>query len=144
MASGKSSEPKWTTSPPSLFDIVTGFYPESNPKGSGPALRPCLVTRVLRSRQSGKIACEIAYGTKNLKTWVRGNDDIIIQNSLHLDEIGLPFATRFNLDDNMRIILYWEPPHFDCWSGYSSPKIGHLTEEYQKEYAWIMMRRMSE
>lgn len=143
MASEKSSTPNWTLSPPSLFDVVTGYYPESNPKGDKPALRPCLVTRVFKHKTQEEYACEIAYGTKNLKTWLRHSQDIIIQNNNDLDDIGLPFATRFVLDDDAKIVMRWRPPNFDCWSGYRSPKIGQLTIDYQKEYAWIMMQRAS-
>lgn len=138
-----SSTPEWTQSPPSVFDIVTGYYPETKPRGDGPVLRPCLVLRVLRSKLSGEIAVELTYGTKNLKTWARIDKDIIIQNTTDLDEMGLAVATRFNLDDDHRIIRPWKPPHFDCWSNQRTPKIGSLLVDYQKEYAWIMMRRQS-
>lgn len=138
----KLSQPNWINSPPSLFDIVTGYYPEENPKGDGPSLRPCLITQVLENKKTGSYACKIAYGTKNLKTWARKDKDIIVQNSSDLDRMGLPVATRFVIDEDMMMILPWSPPHFDCWAGKLNPKLGQLLLEYQKEYAFIMMKRM--
>lgn len=136
------SEPNWTLSPPSLFDIVTGFYPETNPRAGTPALRPCLVTHVYQNTETGAYACEIVYGTKNLKTLTRSGKDLIIQNYSDMCEVGLPVATRFDLDANKRVILEWAEKNFKPWPNHRSPKIGSLTEDYQKDYAWLMMRRM--
>lgn len=144
MGSEESSTPKWVFSPPSLFDIVTGFYPETKPEPGGPKLRPCLVLQVKQNSNTGQYACKIAYGTKNLKTWLRRDLDVIIQNTSDLDEMGLPMATRFVLDEGALITLPWSPERFSCWSGYSSPRIGALSVEYQKEFAFIMMRRLGQ
>jgi hypothetical protein len=135
------SPPKWALSPPSLFDIVTGFYPETRPKDGTPAHRPCLVTAVLLNSQTGQYACRIAYGTKNLKTATRADKDLIISKSSHLDEMGLPIVTRFALDEDLIATFPWDEPHFRPWTGYKTPKIGALTLEYQKDYAWIMAKR---
>lgn len=140
MGSDKSSEPEWLLNPPSMFDIVTGYFPETKPKGGVIKLRPMLVTRVLRHRSTGDWACEVAYGTSVLKTWLRMNDDIIIQNSSDLDSMGLAQATRFVLDPAMRATLPWSEAHFGCWSNHKCPKLGTLTVEYQKDYAFAMMR----
>lgn len=135
------SQPKWTLSPPNLFDIVTAYYPESKPKAGTPAHRPCLVTAVYQDTESGGYACGIAFGTKSLKTHQRAAFDIIIVNSSDLDAMGLPMATRFDLDDGNRIVMKWEKGNFEPWGGYRSPRIGGLTLEYQKEYAWLMAKR---
>lgn len=132
--------PDWLASPPSVMDVVTCLYPETKPKGEL-KLRPCLVTGVHRNRTTGQFVCQIAYGTKTLKAWSREGQDVIIQNTTHLDEIGLPVATRFALDD--RASLIWGEPPFGCWTGFKSPRIGALTEAYQKEYAYCMMKRLS-
>ena len=137
------SAPDWTLSPPNLFDIVTGFYPETKPTAGTPAHRPCLVTHVYQDQELGGFACEIAYGTKNLKTVARRDKDIIIQNSSHLDEIGLPMATRFQLDLDCRVVLEWSLANFKPWPGYRTPRIGQLTIFYQKEYAWLMATRLA-
>ena len=138
---GKLSAPDWTLSPPNLFDIVTGFYPETKPVAGTPALRPCLVTHVYQDTESGGFACEIAYGTTHLKSVTRRDKDIIIQNSSHLDEVGLPMATRFDLDLDCRIVLEWSQKNFKPWSNRRTPRIGQLTIFYQKEYVWLMAMR---
>lgn len=137
----KLSLPKWALSPPNLFDIVTGYYPESKPKAGTPAHRPCLVTAVYEDTESGGYACEVTFGTKSLKTHQRAELDIIIINSSDLDAMGLPMATRFDLDACNRIVMEWNVKNFKPWRGYVSPKIGALILDYQKEYAWIMAKR---
>lgn len=137
-----SAPPSWTLSPPNLFDIVTGFYPESKPVAGTPALRPCLVTHVYQDTQTGKYACEIVYGTKNLKLLTRKDKDLIVQNFTDMQEVGLPVATRFALDGNKRVVLEWCELNFKPWSQYRTPKIGRLTDHYQRDYAWLMMKRM--
>ena len=140
MGSDKSSTPSWLSSPPSAFDVVTGYFPETKPKEGGPKLRPLLVTKVLRNKRSGEFACEVGYGTSNLKVGQRFLDDIIIQNMGDLNTIGLLQATRFVLDPKQRVILPWSASHFGCWTGYASPRLGTLTTDYQKDYAFAMMR----
>lgn len=137
------SIPNWARSAPSIFDIVTGYYPESKPKAGTPAHRPCLITKVFQDEETGLYAVEIIYGTKNLKSLTRRDKDIIIQNCADLDEMGLPVATRFMMDPDCRVVLEWLPPNFEPWSGYKSPKLGHLLLDYEKEYAWLMAKRAS-
>lgn len=141
--SDKSSTPDWINQQPSAFDIVAGYFPESKPKGDL-RLRPCLVLNVLKGTSSGSIACKVAFGTKNLKIVQRKNRDLIIQNSTHLNEIGLPLATRFDLDERNLVILPWTEEFFGCWTGYKHPKIGALLEVYIKDYAYCMMLRENE
>ena len=136
------SEPAWVLDPPSAYDIVACWYPERHKKDSpGPASRPGLVTQVLRGEQTGRFACRVAFGTKKLKIVQRSHLDLIIQNSEHLDQLGLGMATRFDLD--LIAFLPWGVEFFDCWTGYRSPIIGSLTEDYIREYAFLMMRRES-
>ena len=142
MASTTSAKPAWTLSPPSAYDIVTCWYPESEEvTNPGPRLRPSLVTQVLRGKGTGAFACRVVYGTKTLKIIKRGSIDLIIQEQSDLNQIGLPRPTRFDLD--RAVTLPWEPPFFGCWSGYPTPKIGSLTETYIREYAWLMHKRSS-
>jgi hypothetical protein len=123
------------------MDVVTAFFPESNPKGVL-RLRPCLVTRVLQNSETGQFACEVAFGTKNLKLTQRQGVDLIIQNSSDITGMGLSVATRFDLDPEKRAILLWNDEYFGCWTGKSSPKLCSLPLEYQKEFAFLIMRRM--
>lgn len=135
-------QPKWLAEPPSAFDVVATYFPESKPKGAI-KLRPCLVLDVLRGKASGGFACRIAYGTKNLKSFQRQNLDIIVQNASDLSQMRLPVATRFDLDHRNVVVLPWNEGFFGCWAGYSSPKICTLPEEYVKEYFYIMALRQA-
>lgn len=133
-------EPRWLSTPPSRFDIVTCLYPEDTDYTPGRKLRPTLVVQVLRdTRESGSFACEVAFGTSSLKILQRQHLDVIIQNASHLTECGLPRATRFDLDNKAR--LPWNQSFFGCWPGYRTPIIGSLTESYFKDYAFLMMKR---
>ena len=134
--------PDWVTSPPSVMDIVAGFYPETKPKGEL-RLRPCLVTAVYKNTESGEFACEVAYGTKTLKTWSSMGKDLVIQNTSDLDELGLPVATRFVLAIDQRATLVWGPESFGCWKNHRSPRIGTLNADYQREYAYCMLKLLS-
>lgn len=131
---------KWIEQPPTAFDIVTGYYPESKPKAEL-RLRPCLVVGVLKGQTTGNLAIRIAYGTKNLKFVQRKDIDLIIQNHSDLKAIGLPMATRFNLDE--LIVLPWNQENFGCWRGYRHPVVGRLTQDYIKDFAYSMMIRQS-
>jgi hypothetical protein len=95
----------------------------------------------MRKTGTDEIACRVAFGTTTLKTLTRLGRDLIIQNALDLDLVGLPCATRFDLDS--MATLPWKATFFGCWRGYRTPIIGALTEELVKEYAYLMMRRHS-
>jgi hypothetical protein len=133
------ADPSWIAQHPSVFDIVTCFFPEREGAEEMPKLRPSLVLEVLKGRKTGAIACRIAYGTRNLKFVQRKDRDVIIQNAADLVLVGLPMATRFDLDNTL--VLPWQPEFFGCWTGYDHPKIGQLTETYVKDYAYTMMLR---
>jgi hypothetical protein len=134
-----ASEPAWTTTPPSAYDIVACWYPESDtPDEPGPDLRPALVIKVLQGKTTGSYACDVAYGTKTLKIIKRQTVDLIIE---HPHTVGLPRPTRFDLDQIAR--LPWGVPFFGTWEGYKTPKIGELTEPYIRDYAYIMIKRKS-
>lgn len=137
-----NTPPNWLTQPPTAFDLVAARFPETKPKGEL-RLRPCLVLNVLRGKSDGAIACRLAYGTKHLKFIQRKTLDIIVQNHDDLDAMGLSMATRFDLDPKNVVILPWNEENFGCWSGYPHPKIGALTEDYIKTYAYIMALRQA-
>ena len=128
---------RFRTDPPSAFDIVACFYPSRSDQLD--KLRPALVLNQYRDKKSDNFFCEVAYGTSALKLQKRKYIDLIIQKSADLDIIGLPRATRFDLDNTQ--ILPWSYELFGCWSGYPSPLIGSLTDIYIKEYAYCMMYR---
>lgn len=140
MASSAAHIPRWLDSPPSPFDIVTCYFPEQDPApGASPKLRPALVINVYRGKSSGAFACDVVFGSTHLKLTTRLGD-LVIQNAADLAVIGLPRATRFDLDRPLR--LPWSTEFFDTWRGYKTPRIGALTLEYQKDYAFLMMMRL--
>ena len=136
-----SSEYDWTTERPNAYEVVTAYFPETATEETDDwvKLRPCLIMNVNKGRTTGTIALKIAYGTRKLKFPSRGSIDLIIQNSKDLDDIGLPCATRFDLDNT--VTLPWTHDYFGCWPNRVSPYIGSLTEFYIKEYAYRMMMR---
>lgn len=142
MASETSASPNWVSEPPSQFDIVACYFPETKPKAAL-ALRPCLVENVYQSKKTGLYAVDIAFGTKNLKMSARAGLDVIVHNSGHLDAMGLAMSTRFDLASENQARLPWNTEFFGCWTGYRSPIIGFLMPEYQKEYAYCKLRRAS-
>ena len=130
----------WERQPPNLFDIVSGFYPETKPIGAD-KLRPCLVLRVMQSEDSAEYACKVAYGTTNTKIFERADIDLIICNASKMQSVGLPRATRFNLDKDCLVLLPWNSEFFGCWQGYPTPIIGRLDEDLIKDYGYCMMKR---
>lgn len=140
MVSTSSNPAAWTLSPPSAYDLVTAYYPEQG-SDPGPKLRPTLCIAVLQGKTTGAFACKIAYGTKELKIIKRGAVDLIIQQTPHVKQMGLARPTRFDLD--CVATLPWTEEFFGCWSGRQSPVIGSLTEVYIRDYAFLMMKRLS-
>jgi hypothetical protein len=131
---------EWFKRPPAAFDIVTCNFPERDPEPQGSVkLRPALVLSVLREKGTGRIALKVAYGTTVLKLMQRSQIDLIIQNAQDMRIMGLPRATRFDLDE--LATLPWCPPYFDCWPTYKTPVIGTLIEDYARDLAWLMLKR---
>lgn len=135
-----TSAPDWVARWPEAYAIVTGFYPESKPKGGAPQCRPLLVTQVLRGRTTGKIALRIAYGTSITRFPERAGIDLIIQNISDLDACGLQSPTRFVIAPKDQIVRQWTPEFFRPWGGCSTPRRGKLPPDLQHEYAWLMAR----
>lgn len=132
----------WETNPPSAFDIVTGYFPEANPRPEGAVNRPLLILRTATDKQTGDIACKVAYGTKNLKTLTRGAEDFIVSNISLMNQLGLKYPTRFVLHpESNRMWMPWKRPHFEPWSGYDSPVIGSMDEDSAKEIVWRLASR---
>jgi hypothetical protein len=86
-------------------------------------LRPALVRSVYLNRGHTKARAEVTYGTSNLKVETR-HLDLILANATDLAEMGLPQATRFDLD--MTVVLPWCEEFFMPREGQTSPIIGHL------------------
>jgi len=132
----------WLKKPPTDFDIVTAYYPESNPKGAI-ELRPCLVVGVYKdaeaSADSGDdcFLVEVYFGTKNIKHVKRARIDLIVQNAADMDAMNLAYATRFDLAES--VMLPWDEESFGPWRGFPSPVLSFLDDDYQN----MLQRRLA-
>lgn len=93
------------------------------PSQPGPKHRPALVRSVLLNRDHTRARIEVTYGTSKLKVETRLLD-LILANASDLAEMGLPQATRFDLD--MTVTLPWAAEFFEPRAGQSTPILGHL------------------
>jgi hypothetical protein len=117
----------WTLIPPKPLYIVTGYYPEANPKEETPPCRPLLVLAVQENTGSGaKFVCTITYGTKNIRTQYATPNDVIIQNVSEMNKLGLKTPTRFIISDEFIVEMEWREPFFEPWSGKSTPILSDL------------------
>lgn len=125
--------PPWTSTPPSVMDIVAAYYPESTPPNEW-KLRRCIVTDVFVDENDGTIACEIAYGTS--KPTYYGQPHIHIHNSSDLSAMCLSKDTRFVM--GAREILPWTPAFFGYLYGRKTPFLARLLPDYHREFAYCM------
>jgi len=97
------------------------------------------LVRALKISNDGmKAAVEVTFGTSNAKFDERPFD-LIITNSVALDECGLPCVTRFDLDKT--IWLPWAKEFFTPRQGYSSPVSGALNEMSQMQLEALKVAR---
>lgn len=125
---------------PRLYDIVWCRFPErKDPQEPATKVRPALVrsSAIDRERRVGLL--EVAYGTTNLKFERRRNLDLIIMNSAHCDRLGLHQATRFDLDNVVR--LPWCREYFLPPKGVLQVKIGTLDEMAKNRLKRLRMIR---
>lgn len=117
----------WSLIPPKELYIVTGFYPEKNPKEGGPAHRPLLVLDTHLNIGSGaKFVCLVTYGTKNINSSYGGRNDIIINNLSYMNKIGLKYPTRFMMSEVFHTYMPWISPYFEPWINYETPMLFDL------------------
>jgi len=123
----------WETSPPAIYDVVTGFFPETSPKetwATNP--RPLLVCGVAQDTENGQYFCRIAYGTSQ-NTAGYGFNDLVIANLSILDSLNLKRPTKFVIHSGLQmVILPWSEEFFQPWTGYSTPVISRLPDEMQR------------
>lgn len=137
-----TSTPNWVHRPPQAYDIVTGFFPETSPEGGTPKCRPLLVTQTYRVKGgSNRIVLRVAYGTSLKKAPHEYDDrDLVIYNSSELNQCGLLTPTRFVCDPSQQTLLEWNQENFCTWSGETHPRRGALSNDMQREYAWVMTK----
>ncbi len=135
------STPEWVNSPPSLYDIVTGFFPETSPKETWETNpRPLLVCGRALDQETGMVFCRIAYGTSKQNNRAH-SDDLIIGNLSMLDQMGLKRITRFVIHSGEQmVIMPWTDEFFHPWTGYDTPILSALPVEVQKHVGHVLGR----
>lgn len=120
----------WSQTPPALFSVVTGFFPETRPKhdwATNP--RPLLVTGVFRKRNTSEIFVRVAYGTSRTRR-IPAPPNLCIANMSCLDALNLARPTTFVISPGSQmVILPWSPEHFRPWRGFAAPVIGVLPND---------------
>ena len=110
---------------PRSLDIVWCRFPTAEmPSKPGPYPRPALVRSVFLNPDHTKAMVEVTYGTSNTKSDERPFD-LILANAAEMAMMGLPQATRFDLDRTLR--LPWAREFFEPRRDRPTPVIGHLT-----------------
>lgn len=136
----------WTYYPvnslPRQLDIVWCHFPEldKDADNPGPKPRPALVRGAgVHRKFPHRGFVSVAYGTSNIKLETRGDFDLIIQNLAERNVMGLPQATRFDLD--MIVCVPWAEEWFRPRQGETSLVIGHLTPKYVDQLEVLRSRR---
>lgn len=122
-----------------MYDIVTGFFPETSPKETWETNpRPLLVCGRAIDDDTGMIFCRIAYGTSQ-KLDKAHDDDLVIANLSFLNQLGLKTPTRFVIHTGKQmVILPWIEEFFRPWTGYTSPVLSSLPEEMQRHVGAVL------
>lgn len=111
---------------PRPLDIVWCRFPILELSKPGPKCRPGLVRSVLLNKGQTKARVEVCYGTSQLKK-DRFPFDLFIENASQLTLLGLPQATRFEIDRVLQ--LPWSAEFFEPRRGKKTPIIGRLTQD---------------
>lgn len=120
----------WQKNPPQLYNIVTGFFPETAPKETWEVNpRPLLVCGVATDQQDGTHYIRVAYGTtKHLDRAKKG--DLIIGNMSMLNQMCLKTPTRFVIySGRAMVILPWTDEFFKPWTNFRTPILSKLPHE---------------
>lgn len=127
---------------PRIYSIVTGFFPETEPKetwASNP--RPLLVCGTAKDPHSGIFFCRIAYGTSQNLSQAH-TDDLVIGNLSILDALGLQKPTRFVINaGKWMVIMPWTSAYFRPWTGFRTPILSVLPEEMQRFVGQVLVSR---
>lgn len=117
----------WEANPPQLYDIVTGFFPETDPKQTwedNP--RPLLCCGVARDMDTRMWFVRVAFGTtQNISRAHR--TDLVVGNLSMLNDLCLVRPTRFVINSGRNMaIMPWTPEFFRPWSGRRTPILSKL------------------
>ena len=124
--------PNWERTAPAIYSIVTGFFPEAQPKDTWATNpRPLLVCGTAKDPANGTIFCRVAYCTTNLDR--AHPDDLIIGNLAILDQLNLKYPTRFVIySGRQMVIMPWTDEFFRPWKNQRTPVLSRLPEDMQR------------
>lgn len=125
--------PSWARTAPSMYSIVTGFFPETSPKGTWETNpRPLLVCGRANNPETGEIFCRVAYGTTKQIEKAHEND-LVIGNISLLNQLKLKHTTRFVIHSGRHLaIMPWTDEFFRPWSDVKTPVRSVLPEVMQR------------
>ena len=133
----------WESSPPSLYHIVTGFFPETSPRQTwADNPRPLLCCGVAKDDESGTYFVRVAFGTtQNIHK--AQPTDLVIGNLSMLNELGLMKPTRFVINAGSRmVVLPWTEEFFRPWTRprKTSPILSKLPDEMRRYVGNVLGR----
>jgi hypothetical protein len=123
----------WDANPPQLYDIITGFFPEANPKQTwADNPRPLLCCGVARDPETRVWFVRVAFGTtQNLSK--AHPSDLVIGNLTMLNGLCLVKPTRFVINSGDRmVILPWTEEFFRPWAARRTPILSKLPLDMQR------------
>lgn len=131
----------WEATPPSLYNVVTGFFPEEKPKDNWATNpRPLLVCGTAQDPDTGVYFCRIAYGTSQ-HLGKAYESDLVIANVSVLNNLELKHPTRFVIHSGTQMqIMPWIEQFFHPWSGFETPILSKLPEDMQKHVGHTLGR----
>lgn len=135
--------PVWESSAPSLYSIVTGFFPETSPRQTwAENPRPLLCCGVARDDENSTYFVRVAFGTtQNINR--AHSTDLVIGNISSLNMLGLMKPTRFVINSGSRMaILPWTEEFFRPWSRprMVSPILSRLPEDMRRYVGNVLGR----
>jgi hypothetical protein len=123
----------WQSVPPQLYNIVTGFFPETAPKETWETdPRPLLVCGVAKDPDNGMHFLRVAYGTTKRLDLARAND-LVIGNMSMLNQLCLKNPTRFVIYTGQQmVILPWTDEFFKPWTQFRTPILSRLPQDMSR------------
>lgn len=130
----------WASKPPNIYDIVTGFFPETSPKETWATdPRPMIVCGRAHDPETGMYFCRVAYGTTRHLNRAHDND-LVIGNLSLMNQLGLKKPTRFVINTGAQMaILPWTEEFFQPWTGRPTPILSTLTEDIQRYVGSVLV-----
>lgn len=131
----------WIKHPPNMYDVVTGFFPETSPKGTWATNpRPLLVCGTAIDDETGMYFCRIAYGSSKQLDKAHDND-LVVGNLSFLNQLHLKKPTRFVINSGRQmVIMPWTDEFFRPWTNYRTPVLSSLPNEMQRHVGAVLSK----